>query len=187
MASQPQNPRFVRRISIVCCNFVRNVAYYRTGYVSEDGNGRLKQPTEFGATVNGNMLDIAVLEWCKLFADRKARHHWHRLIKDETERKQFSAQLHQAAQVTDQGWAKYVDLIRIYRDKFVAHLDDEDAMPAPLPLDIALKSAFFLYAYICANAPPGTLDMPRYRKLPDDLPAYYAECQRVAQHAYIPA
>ena len=38
------------------------------GFVNEDGSGDLKERTQFGATVNGNMLDIAVLEWCKLFA-----------------------------------------------------------------------------------------------------------------------
>jgi hypothetical protein len=178
-----QNLRFVRRISILCCNFVRNVAYYRIGYVNEDGTGTLKQATEFGATVNANMLDIAVLEWCKLFADRKARHHWHRLVRDEAEQKQFSTQLHQVAQINAHEWTQYVDVIRVYRDKFVAHLDDEDVMNPP-PLEVALKSVFFLYAHICANAPAGTLDMPRRVKLPGDLSVYYAECQNKARDAY---
>jgi hypothetical protein len=66
MSEAPLDPRFVRKLSLLCCHCVRNIAYYRMGFVTEDGTGNLKHASQFGATVNSNMLDIAVLEWCKL-------------------------------------------------------------------------------------------------------------------------
>ena len=89
MPLSPLDARFVRKLCLLCCHCVRNIAYYRVGFVNEDGSGYLKQRTQFGATVNGNMLDIAVLEWCKLFADRKARHHWKRFVHTDDEQRTF--------------------------------------------------------------------------------------------------
>ncbi|CAB3976164.1 hypothetical protein BCO9919_07520 [Burkholderia cenocepacia] len=116
------DPKFLRRVGLLCCHCVRNIAYYRVGFVNEDGSGDLKQQTQFGATVNGDMLDIAVLEWCKLFADRKAVHHWRRGIRDEPEQQRFLEALLRHAGTNESGWTRYVDSVRVYRDKFVAHL-----------------------------------------------------------------
>lgn len=104
----PVDPRFVRKLLLLCCHCTRNIAYYRVGFVGERGGGDLKQPTQFGATVNGNMLDIAVLEWCKLFADRKARHHWKRFVQSDGEQKRFLAGLLTTAGVNLQGWNRYL-------------------------------------------------------------------------------
>ena len=183
MPLRPLEPLFVRRVALLCCHVARNVAYYHIGYINEDGTGALKQPTEFGATVNDNMLDIAVLEWCKLFADPKARHHWHRIIQTDAEQKQFLAQLLPAVGVNAKGWEQYLKKVRDYRDKFIAHLDEENQMNIP-STEPALKSVFFLYAHLLALAPTGSFDMPRRVKLPLDLQVYFAQCEDEARVAY---
>ncbi|WP_205711093.1 hypothetical protein, partial [Burkholderia cepacia] len=166
-----------------CCHCVRNIAYYRMGFVNEDGSGALKQHTQFGATVNGNMLDIAVLEWCKLFADRNAVHHWKRVIRDDTERQRFLGDMLQDAATSPNDWKRYLDTVRVYRDKFVAHLDDLDEMHTP-SLAIALKCVLFLYAHIRSNFPASTLTMPGRAPLPEDLSTYYGDCLDEAHQAY---
>ncbi|MEF3062897.1 hypothetical protein V4C85_24020 [Ralstonia solanacearum] len=138
----PLDPRFVRKLSLLCCHCVRNIAYYHVGFIGEDGTGDLKHPSEFGVTVNGNMLDIDVLEWCKLFVDGKARHHWKRFVRKDADQHQFLAGLLTTAEISLDDWKRYLDEMRVYRDKFVAHLDDQHVMKIPR-LELALKCVFF--------------------------------------------
>jgi hypothetical protein len=182
MSLESLDPLFLRRVCLLCCHCARNIAYYRVGFANEDGNGDLKKRTQFGATVNGNMLDIAILEWCKLFADRNARQHWKRVIRGDAEQQHFLADLLRDAGIDLHEWNRYLDAVRIYRDKFVAHLDDQDVMNVP-SLEVALRCVQFLYSFIRANAPL-PFAMPRRANLPDDLAAYYADCRDEARAAY---
>jgi len=179
----PLDPRFVRKLSLLCCHCVRNVAYYRVGFANEDGSGDLKEPTQFGATTNSNMLDIAVLEWCKLFADRKARHHWKRFILNEDDQKRFLGELLVATRVSLDGWKRYLDEMRVYRDKFVAHLDEENLMRIPA-LGTALECVFLLYAHVRANSPAELFQTARLENLPNALPDYYRACLDEGRAAY---
>ncbi|CAB3972610.1 hypothetical protein BLA3211_07055 [Burkholderia aenigmatica] len=177
------DPRFVRRVCLLCCHCVRNIAYYRVGFVKEDGTGDLKQRTQFGATVNSNMLDIAVLEWCKLFADRKANHHWKRVIRDDTQQQRFLGEVLHDTGTSLNDWNRYLDAMRVYRDKFIAHLDDLNVMQIP-SLEVALKCVLLLYAYIRTNSPASTFRTPHGAHLPEDLAVYYAECRNEARKTY---
>lgn len=178
------DPRFVRRLCLLCCHTARNIAYYRTGYVSEDGTGPLKHRTQFGATVNSNMLDIAVLEWCKLFADhRNGHHHWTRFVRDAEAQRQFLGVILTRNQISRDTWQRYLDSMRVYRDKFVAHLDQGNVMDIP-QLSIALECVLILYAHIHAHAPAHVFDTPHLMALPHDLDAYYNACRQEARDAY---
>jgi hypothetical protein len=186
MTQAPLDPRFVRKLSLLCCHCVRNIAYYRVGFANEDGTGNLKEPTQFGATVNSNMLDIAVLEWCKLFADRSARHHWKRFVRDEDEQKRFLGKVFAAARISLNEWTRYLDEVRVYRDKFVAHLDKDNMMRIP-SLEAALESVFALYAYVRSSSPAETFESAHLANLPNDLAAYYRACFDEGRTAYAPA
>ena len=64
----------LRRVVIVCASFGRNLAYYRVG----QEKGRAVHPEDqrhasFWRQVNGNFLDLCVLEWCQLFGERERR------------------------------------------------------------------------------------------------------------------
>lgn len=39
---------------------------------------------QFWVNTNGNFLDICVLEWCKLFGDKRGQHYWRKVITDQT-------------------------------------------------------------------------------------------------------
>jgi hypothetical protein len=70
-----------RRVILLCCSFARNLAFYRA---RESGKARAllsasHPQASFWRQANGNFLDICVLEWCKLFGDKKGKHHWSRV------------------------------------------------------------------------------------------------------------
>jgi hypothetical protein len=109
----------VRRALIVCCHFARNLTYYRAGW---NKNGLLVE-IDFWKGINGNCLDIAVLEWCKLFADRRDPHHWLNIIKDIDTFRYGLFGLVGGEEYFD----AYINKVKIYRDKFVAHLDSGNA------------------------------------------------------------
>ncbi|MFL9998747.1 hypothetical protein PQR34_45335, partial [Paraburkholderia sediminicola] len=68
----------LRRAGILCCHFLRNLAFYKAGWKK----GEPIRAGQFWINANGNFLDICVLEWCKLFADKKAKQGWRRVVSD---------------------------------------------------------------------------------------------------------
>ena len=183
MPQHTPDPTLIRRTALLCCHFVRNVAYYRVGYVTEDGQGRLKYNSEFGRTVNGNFLDVAVLEWCKVFVDRDGRHRWTRILRTCADQQAFVAQLLQTLGLPADDWNRYRQSVARYRDKFVAHLDSDDVMPIP-NMDTALTAAYLFYSHLVRIAPDGVLAPPGRVPLPADLPRYYATSADEARVSY---
>lgn len=133
----------LRRVVILCCHFLRNLAFYKAGWK----NGELICKDQFWVNVNGNFIDICVLEWCKLFGDKRGQHNWRKVITDQTAF--FDGLLHTVGQ-TEAEFDSYVKKMKTYRDKFVAHLDADEVMNIP-KLKVARKSVSFLYNYLIEN------------------------------------
>lgn len=144
----------VRRIFILCNHFLRNLAFYRTGWrrggIDTEPTLRRRE-SQFWVNVNGNFIDICVLEWCKLFGSKKDKHHWSKVITQQVE---FEQQLLERLRMSAEELEAYIEEMRRYRDKFVAHLDDEPIMYLPR-LRPAKKSVAFLYGYLLANEDDG--------------------------------
>lgn len=110
----------LRRVLIICCHCLRNLSYYRVGWsIFQD---------DFWVTVNGNFMDICVLEWCKVFADSRGGHYWQKVITDPVN---FKNGLLQMLSISEQELHAYISEVRKYRDKFIAHLDGEEVMHPP--------------------------------------------------------
>ena len=133
----------LRRVGILCCHCLRNLAYYRAGRRDYD----LIFKDQFWVTTNGNFLDICVLEWCKLFGDQRGKHHWKKVI---SKKEKFFNELLNELEITEEKFDSYIDVFRTYRDKFVAHLDSENTAYPP-GLEIAKNSTIFLYNYLLAH------------------------------------
>ena len=114
----------IRGSGILCCHCVSNVAYYKAGW----HEGSLRKDTNFWRGVNSNFLDVAVLEWCKLFADPKAKHHWKKVVSNP---EAFWESLLQKLGQEEVYFGSYCKQMRVYRDKFLAHLDAERTMQIP--------------------------------------------------------
>jgi len=132
--------KLIRRVVILCCHCLRNFSFYTGGF----HNGKLIYNDQFWVTANGNFLDICILEWCKLFADPKGRHHWRKVIKKEAI---FLDGLLNDLNISESELADYTDKVRTYRDKFIAHLDHGNMMHIP-QMNIALSSVCYLFDYL---------------------------------------
>lgn len=137
----------LRRVGILCCHFLRNLAFYRAGW--RKGALILKEP--FWVTANGNFLDTCVLEWCKLFADVRGQHFWRKVVTEQTD---FFDGLLKTLGQAGADFDTYVKEVKTYRDRFVAHLDSDLKMQIP-NLDVARNSIVYLYDYILANEDEG--------------------------------
>ncbi len=138
----------VRRTLILCCHFLRNLAFYKAGW---RGDVCIRKD-QFWVTANGNFLDHCVLEWCKLFGDEKrGKHFWRKVITDQDV---FLEGLLQTLEFTETEFASYIDDMRTYRDKFVAHLDLDEVMKIPR-LRLARKSVSYLHDYILVHEDDG--------------------------------
>ncbi len=136
----------LRRVGKQCCHFVRNYAYYKAGW---DRAG-FKVKDQFWTSLNGNFLDVAVLEWLKLFGDFKDKHHWKKIMHSDPS---FKQRMFDEVDIQQDDLDKIHISIKSYRDKFVAHLDSEEVMRIP-KLEEGLHLVFFYYSEvkeICDN------------------------------------
>lgn len=162
----------LRRVLLVCAHCVRNLAYYRAGW----HNRRPIRVEPFWNTVNGNFVDICVLEWCKLFGDAKAPHSWRRIVAD---RAAFERGLLRHLEIGANAFAVTVSELRTYRDKFVAHLDSELTGQIP-QFAIVKASVEYYHSYILRTEGSAQL----CKSLPTDLAAFYDACTREARMYY---
>jgi len=133
-----------RRAAILCCHCLRNIAFYRAGW----NGGRPRVDREFWRNTNSGCLDIAVLEWCKLFMDRPGKHHWRKVIDQEAD---FHAALLARLRLSDAEYLEYALSIKGYRDRFVAHLDEDPVMMIPR-MRIARRAVAFLYEHLRSDS-----------------------------------
>jgi len=81
--------------------------------------------------------------------------------------------------VDETGFEREIVVMRLYRDKFLAHLDSEEVMNIP-GLDVAKKAVWFYHAYVVRHeVQPGDL-----AGLPIELDVGYAQCEDEAQGIY---
>lgn len=138
------------------------MAYYRAGWESK----KLICNTDFWLGINGNCIDIAVLEWCKLFADHKDRHHWKKVISSPEE---FEEGLLEALGpgMTLDGFNYFSKTVKTYRDKFVAHLDNELVANIPSLNDCWISVEFY-HKYLFR-----TETNSYFYGLPNNIASYY--------------
>jgi hypothetical protein len=139
----------LHRVLILCIHCARNVIFYRQGWTG-------KKPLfsgQFLITANSNFLDIAVLEWCKVFADSKGKHHWTTVVPD---RSAFERALLADLSLAPDELEAFIKDVRQYRDRFLAHLDDDQKMSIP-NLDNIIASVGFLYQHLMSHEAKGLI------------------------------
>ncbi|WP_338638845.1 hypothetical protein [Burkholderia pyrrocinia] len=123
----------------------------------------------FWRVMHGNLLDMAVLEWCKLFGSDDEEHqqvHWKNIFADEAG---FRTGLFAHLSMEQEAWHAYWQQMKAYRDQHVAHLDfnQRDVMHYP-DLGNALSSAVYYYSQLIQE-----LRALGEARFPDDLSGYY--------------
>lgn len=127
-------------------------------------------PLNFWRVLYGNLFDIAVLDWCKLFgSDDEARQqvHWKNVIA-EAGHEEFRTGLLGHLGVEAAAWTEYWNHMKTYRDQHVAHLDFKSRDLRHYPkLSLALESSYFYYGAVIAE-----LRKQGVKRYPDDLREY---------------
>ncbi len=157
----------------MCCHFMRNLAYFRAAWHDEQ---LVYAPTEFNKTVSGNFIDICVLEWCKLFGEHKEPHHWKNIVKNKSE---FKSGLFTCLETDCNGFNVYWNIVRTYRDEFVAHLDSVETMQIP-KMDWAYQSVLYYFEEIIEEYQTDSI----YQGIPTDLELYYQSKLNEAKAIY---
>lgn len=161
------------RIALLCCHTVRNAAYF------EAHSKRVKQlmpDAEYWQTVDNNFLDMCVLEWTKLFGEWNGQHHWRQVIED---RDTFWKGLLKELVMKKPEFDQFRESVVEYRDRFVAHLDEDTTMNIPLLAPIR-ESTFYLYSYLFEYEKTA-LDAPI---LPGSIEGYEKLCRLTAEKIY---
>ena len=136
--------RKIRRIGVLCLYCIGNIASYRAGWTNKK---IFRVNTDFWRKVNGNFLDIATLDWCKIFVEHDGKHHWSTIFPDK---KSFRADLFSGINVSEKDFKNEIKEIKKYRDKFLAHLDEPTTLYYP-KAEIMLKSSMYLYHQLTTN------------------------------------
>ena len=146
----------VRRTAILCLHCLRNIAFYRAGWRRNNFGVR----RQFWIAANGGFMDTAILEWCKLFADRNGRHRWSLSVDDNDI---FAEALYRHLHLMEEKFSAYVETCKHPRDKFIAHLDEENLMYFPR-LRIARASAAFLHDWLVVGPSTSVFFTPQERQ-----------------------
>lgn len=154
----------LRRTGLLCLHTLRNLAYHRAITDSR----RPWKDQQFWVAAHNNYLDVAILEWCKTFTDRAGMHHWKKSV---VRSEDFAAEMHTALQSDAESFQAYALSIKSYRDKFVAHLDEENNINIPT-MTIAKLSTQALYEWLHYNKN----DCNAFYDAPHRADRYYAEC-----------
>ena len=125
-----------------------------------------KPHLNFWRLIHGNQLDIAVLEWCKVFGPDGEATHW-KLIVPASDHDDFRNSLIGAVGVSAEDWSAYWRDMKEYRDNLVAHHIEFNKVDIYPVLDLALKSSCFYYSYLITE-----LRLIGEKRYPDDLEVY---------------
>lgn len=156
--------------------FVCNVHFKRALYeIDRDPH------LNFWRMIQGNCLDIAVIEWCKLFgSDNKSYQpaHW-KIQVPYKEHDGFRRRLLGALKLSEEAWEDYWVEVKGYRDNHAAHFNQNylNKPDSRYPeLTTALEAAYFYYEYLIDSI----ADENVKRGYPEDIKDY---CERFASQA----
>jgi hypothetical protein len=134
----------IRRTFQVTNNCISNIAAYKANWRKNAMNeSKLVVERDFWNRANGNFLDIAVLEWCKVFSERNGEHHWSRIFKTKQD---WMSEFCQHMNMSQKEFHAELQRVVKYRNKYVAHLEP---IPMKYPsMNFLLKSISYLYEKI---------------------------------------
>lgn len=130
---------------------IKNISFHKAIY--NLGNDWRNQNTEdFWQVCSNNFLDMAVLEWCKLFADNSragpdSGHAWNFVLDNKEE---FKKLLCMKLDIKSKEFEEYKEIVKKYRDKNVAHQDYYNDILIP-DLEIMKNSVAFFSSYLGAE------------------------------------
>lgn len=122
-------------------NYLYHYVTYKILYINKDIFG---SNNKFCSMTSNSHLYMAIVEWCKLFgSERGEKTFCTKSFNDESEKKLFFDSLYLELRIDKSEWEKYVDSMKIIRDKHIAHTDNNTEGDLVPKLDIAYKCIMF--------------------------------------------
>lgn len=134
---------------------ISNIACYKAGWTSNKLERRLINASSFWTRINGNFLDVATLDWCKLFLDKNIDKHspgeycWKNIFNNHSE---WLDVMYCETGINEQDFKKYGMDILNYRNKFLAHRDKNEMALYYPRTEILLKTASYLNLKLMKDA-----------------------------------
>jgi hypothetical protein len=129
----------------------------------------------FWRLIYGNQLDVAVIEWCKVFGADSEATHWKKIVPTR-DHARFRADLLASTGMTSSNWESYWKEMKLYRDNLAAHHNSENRVARYPKLDMALRSSYFHYQYVI-----GELRQLGESGFPNDLEEYCVNFESLAE------
>lgn len=123
--------------------------------------------------IYNNFLDIAVLEWCKVFGTDSEPTHWKTIVNDHTA---FREGLLNCIGLDENEWSAFWENVNSYRNNIIAHFKKVDDLSYPF-LDVIIKSSFYYYKWLQKE-----LETHGIIQEPEDLENYYRRCLSQAEN-----
>ena len=115
--------------------------------------------------ISSNFLDVAILEWCKVFGSKSDATHWTSNVPDDAT---FRTGLFEKLKVTEAEWSAYWECVKTYRDKVIAHYDSTSTVNDHPDFCLALKACFYYYDMLNKQLKRGSIG-----GYPESLEDYY--------------
>jgi hypothetical protein len=141
----------------------RNVAHHRSLNSFRDDFNQT-----YWILISNNFLDVAILEWCKVFGSTSDATHWTSNVLD---RAAFRTGLLEKLKVTKDEWIAYRERVKTYRDKVIAHYDNNSTVIDHPDFCLALKACFYYYDMLISQLKRGSIST----SYPESLDDYYEE------------
>jgi hypothetical protein len=162
----------------ITVNLVRTIQLRRTLHSVSP-----KPSLVFWRVIYGNLTDMVVLEWCKLFGSDDEQNqpvHWKNIASDP---EKFRKELFDSLGIYESKWRSYWAEMKRYRDLNVAHHDVRRVEIKNYPtFELALESAYYYYDFVVSELRKQGVDQH-----PSDLRAYSkdfaAQCHDTAPAA----
>lgn len=166
------------------------VAFVRSVHLKRAMNAVEANPhLNFWRVIYGNLLDVAVIDWCKLFGSDHEEHqpiHWKNVVAED-KHDEFRAGLYAAVDVTPEEWSTYWEGMKEYRDKQAAHFDRTYSDPKNerryLEFDLALEAAFYYYDWILKDMRGRGIQHGYPEDIRDYCRRFFEQAQAVATKA----
>lgn len=162
-----------RRAELIRRHINRLVDLARSAHLKRVLTSVEREPSlNFWRVIYGNLLDVAVLEWCKIFGTDDQPTHWKKIV-CASDQAAFRKNLLVALKIDESAWSAYWREMQNYRNEHVAHHVVPSNVSRYPMLDIALASSYFYYKYLVGEL----RKLDDVSKFPSDLESY---CERFA-------
>lgn len=149
------NPNIVATSLNLIQNCISNIAYYKAGWEGKDNERKLiLNNNDFWIRINGNFLDMATIEWFKLFLDKNSNneygdHHWKSIF--IVDHHKWKEAMFISINETEETFESSALKILNYRNKFLAHRDSASNKLYFPQTDIMKSTCFYLFNQLLKN------------------------------------